>query len=122
MKKIITYLPTMLVAGIILYLSLLREPNFKLPDIHHADKYAHFLMYFGFSFCFIWDLFRDHKISFFHRLFSIVLPILWGGIIEILQEKFFYPRTGDWKDWLADIIGAIIGYSIFIIVCKLIHK
>jgi transcriptional regulator with XRE-family HTH domain len=42
-------------------------------------------------------------------LVAVILPIAYGGIIEVLQEHFFYPRTGDWMDWLADCIGAWVG-------------
>lgn len=39
--------------------------------------------------------------------------ILYGGIIEILQACCTHGmRSGDWWDWMADILGAAIGVSI----------
>ena len=48
----------------------------------------------------------------------VVFPIIYGGLIEVLQDKFFYPRVGDWADWLADIVGVVIGT----VICMIIRK
>ena len=40
---------------------------------------------------------------------AVVFPLLYGGLIEVLQKYFFYPRTGEWGDWLADSIGVLVG-------------
>ena len=34
---------------------------------------------------------------------------------------FFYPRTGEWLDWLADGVGVLIGSTIWLIAQK-IHE
>ena len=35
----------------------------------------------------------------------ILFPIIMGACIEIAQDRWFYPRTAEWVDWLADILG-----------------
>ena len=40
-------------------------------------------------------------------LFALLVPIIYGGLIDILQRKYFPGRTGDWYDFLADALGAI---------------
>jgi hypothetical protein len=30
-----------------------------------------------------------------------------------LQERFFYPRTGDWMDWVADVLGVVLGIGLW---------
>ena len=48
-----------------------------------------------------------------------LLPMLYGGLIEVIQEKYFYPRTGDWYDWLADSVGVILGLAIWMMIDKI---
>lgn len=40
-------------------------------------------------------------------VFAILIPIIYGGIIEIIQDEYFPERSGDWYDFLADILGAL---------------
>jgi VanZ family protein len=42
-----------------------------------------------------------------------LFPIALGGIIEILQEMFFNPRSGEWLDWLTDIAGVLTAWAVF---------
>jgi VanZ family protein len=35
-----------------------------------------------------------------------------GGLIEIIQEAFFKPRSSEWVDWLADIFGILTAWGI----------
>lgn len=103
-------------AVVILYGSLIREPHFRLPPINGADKWAHLLMYAALGAALLWDLVRDRVSGWRMWLIALVVPVAFGGIIEVLQENFFYPRTGDWWDWLADIVGTVIGCIIAYIV------
>ncbi len=49
-------------------------------------------------------------------LIGFAVGALYGGLIEILQENFFYPRTGTWGDWLADIAGCAVGLLLYLII------
>jgi VanZ family protein len=49
----------------------------------------------------------------------MVLPMVYGGIIEIAQERWFAPRSGEWMDWLADCIGVIVGVGLVMIIKRL---
>lgn len=112
MKHLFHYWKTLVVTAVILYGSLLREPHFKLPPVENADKWVHGLMYAALGGVLLWDLLRDRQIGWKtgqRTGFAALMSILYGGVIELLQEHFFYPRTGDWFDWLADIIGTGIG-------------
>lgn len=46
--------------------------------------------------------------------------VIFGGIVELMQEKWFYPRSAEWIDWLADILGALLGI-IFMYIFKQIR-
>lgn len=102
---------TLLVAVIILYSSLLREPHFTLPPVDYGDKWAHLLVYALLSFIAYWESKRSGLFGWRITLIAIGIPIIYGGLIEVLQACWFYPRTGSWLDWLADCIGVLIGSS-----------
>ena len=38
-----------------------------------------------------------------------IFPIMYGGLIELLQGLPMFVRSCDWKDWIADIIGTFVG-------------
>jgi VanZ family protein len=101
------------VALTILYLSVARStPKMDIPEIEGLDKIVHFLMYAALSFALSRD-FYVQKTSFSSVkmvMWAVVLPILYGGLIEVLQENFFPPRSGDWYDWLADSLGVIVSF------------
>jgi VanZ family protein len=84
-----------------------RIPTPQLPDF---DKLVHFLMYAGLTVALIWDHKKHRKSNSnlqFFVLICILFPILFGGVVEILQSAYFAPRTGDWLDWLFDIGGVL---------------
>jgi VanZ family protein len=52
-------------------------------------------------------------------LIALVVPMVYGGIIEIVQELWFAPRSGEWMDWLADCIGVVVGIVLVMIIKRL---
>lgn len=115
LKRILKYSwPPAIVAIIIFYLCCL-IPQQDIPDVGFeffipTDKIVHFLMFFGLaavaSFNYIYD--KKGKIIILKLVvFAILIPILYGGLIEIIQEKYYPERSGDWYDFLADALGAL---------------
>jgi len=49
---------------------------------------------------------------------SIVITILYGALTEILQYYVFIGRSGNIYDALADMIGAFIGWFVFVLIFK----
>ncbi len=113
--KILRYTwPPAIAAVIIFYLCCLITPS-DMPDVDFhffipTDKVVHFLMFFGLALVasvnYIYYK-KGHVIILKLIAFAVGIPILYGGAIEILQAEFFYPRTGDWYDFLADALGAL---------------
>lgn len=112
MKRKIEYIAVpSVIALVILYLCCFLPPN-DIPEVESTipvDKLVHFAMYFGFSgACFFAYI---HLVRLFNYLMALflcfVLPVLFGGLIEILQWKYCPGRSGDWFDLLADTLGAL---------------
>ncbi len=112
MRRITRYWETILVGAVILYGSLIREPHLKLPPVANADKWIHGAMYMLLTMVLCWDLYRDKQTKGRLWITTTLVPIAFGGTIELLQKYFFYPRTAEWADWMADIIGTIIGCTL----------
>ncbi|MEI8085197.1 MAG: VanZ family protein [Paludibacter sp.] len=98
----------------ILYLSFAPPSTFKkIPTFDNEDKLVHLLMYAGLSAMLIFD-FRNHKkennICSSFVLACLLFPAFLGGLIEILQPRYFAPRTGSWGDFIADILGVFVGW------------
>jgi VanZ family protein len=109
-----------IVIGIgILYVSLVRDPGISLPSIDGADKWVHGLMYAILGIAIYWDSIRQKISGWLLWLIAMVLPMVYGGIIEIAQERWFAPRSGEWMDWLADCIGVIVGVGLMMIINQL---
>ena len=82
------------------------------PRFEGMDKVIHFILYFLLALAICRDFYRQFTpfASWKMYIWAIILPVLYGGIIEILQENFFPPRTAEWGDWFADIAGVLCGY------------
>lgn len=99
--------------AIVIYLSFFRPPSdTSLSDIPHIDKVVHCGMY-GVMSALLWlEFLRNHK----NRRASMryawvgacICPILFSGMVEILQEYYTDYRGGDWMDFAANTTGAIV--------------
>lgn len=117
-RKVIGYWKSIVVLSAIAYISLLREPSISLPYVIGMDKWIHAIMYLVLTLTLLWDSQQRPKLWWIVGVFSAI----FGGFIEVLQEQFFYPRTGDWMDWLADCIGVIVAIIVWLIGVKWYEK
>ncbi len=122
MRKLFrTYWKTCCVLLLILYASTTRNT----PDIGIAymipyfDKVVHFCMYAILAFTVCYDRRFVYQGNILHLLPILLLTILYGIIMELLQEYFFPPRTGSFYDCLANSIGSIAGCGLFLIFNRL---
>ena len=101
--------PLSIIVGVIIfYLSLFTPPEFpKLIDIlWEPDKIIHVLMYAGFTAVI---LFESRKGLTLKKLILLsLLPWLYGGVMEILQETLTTDRTGSWYDFVANSAGVVL--------------
>jgi VanZ family protein len=91
----------LLLAGVIVFYSLI--PAQKLPQIGVSDKLEHAFAYLllGFWFCSViarWDY-----------IFVLLALIALGGSIEIAQGLMGLGREADFRDMIANAVGAGLG-------------
>jgi VanZ family protein len=110
------YWRSALVVCCILYLSFAPPSSFnKVPSVENGDKLVHLLMYGGLSFTLMFDFLIHQKPKYRLLLFILIgmlFPILFGGIVEILQPIYFAPRTGSWGDFAANSSGVVLSATI----------
>jgi len=85
------------------------------PPMINFDKLIHSMMFLGLSGVIFFDStnYLRKPISKELIFLSIFLfPVILGGLIEIAQEYLTPTRSGDWFDFLFNILGSIIGFGI----------
>lgn len=85
-------------------------------DWVQPDKIVHFILFGGLSFLVLYA-YREQFIAGNNRLLisiiAISIGIVYGLLTEVLQYYVFVGRNGNYLDFMADVIGAIIGILAF---------
>lgn len=111
-----TYPFSLLVVLAVIALSLMPFPEIKMAeDIPFVDKWVHFVMYGGVAFVIWIEMARREKKKSNHKtlmqllVWGLFFPAILGGVLELIQEYLTTTRSGEWLDFLADSIGAVLG-------------
>ena len=89
--------------------------NFK-----NSDKLIHLLFYLLLSISIYWGFIRQKTVltkNIIH-IYSLSIPFIIGGFVEIIQGCFIQSRQGEIEDMAANTIGIIIGFLIYQIYLK----
>lgn len=101
-----------LLAFAIVLLSLLPVPDVRVTvEVPLMDKWAHMVMY-GVLTLVIWlEYIRTHRQMRGRRLLllAFLAPIAMGGVLELMQAYLTTCRSGEWLDFVANSIGAVVG-------------
>ncbi len=101
-------------------LSLVRINNIPSISAENSDKIYHVIAYFTLSAA--WNLFylnsakKNTKIKFILSICASI--ILFGIVIEVLQELITSYRTFDLKDMLANSIGCVTAAIVFAVLLE----
>lgn len=112
---------TLLTTVAIVLLSLLPMPEYlPLADVSMIDKWTHFIMYGGLA----WVAYIENRNAGLLRrlVVALVFPILLGGLLELLQDWLTTCRSGEWLDFAADAVGAVLGYGLGYVTARLMHR
>ncbi|MFC0878383.1 VanZ family protein [Saccharicrinis sp. FJH2] len=110
-----TYWRSLLWFSVITFASLVNKIPLEAPETGKIgiDKLVHFMFYFSLSFVIFIDgyRFRPEKA----RWYVILLfPIIWGGLIELMQSALTSGRSAEWGDFVADALGSLIVWFVII--------
>lgn len=131
LAKFIYFTP--IVATVIIYFSVIRtlpQPLVVAPEhelilkettpisinlSEARDLIGHAAMYTLLTLAIYVDLFRNKTDRRKSIIISLITPILFGGIMELVQQYFFPPRSAELTDFIADSLGTIVGIAIIIL-------
>lgn len=116
MRNIVRNYPLswLLVIGIWV-LCLIPIPETPLDDVTLIDKWTHIVFYLVLTLVVRYEDYRTCHSTALGRslMLAWLAPALMGGLIEIVQATCTGGRrSGDWLDFLADAVGATIGWLI----------
>lgn len=116
LRYIKRYPLSLAIIAIVIFLSFFRPPSVKVPVFSGFDKLVHFLMYAGISGCLWLEFFFNHRKEAFNVRYAIigavVAPILFSGVVELLQEHLTKYRGGEWLDFLANTCGVLVATAV----------
>lgn len=97
-------------------------PRVRLPDMPGAndDKILHVIAFAGLSFLLSWAIPTKLTDRFRNVRLAAMGAILYGAIDEVTQIPV--GRTADWKDLIADAIGAVLGVIAYSILREILWK
>lgn len=107
---------SLLVILAVIYLSFFRPPSTELNTIPNIDKVVHVCMYFGMSGMLWLEFLRAHRrdnTPLWHAWVGALLcPVLFSGVVELLQAYCTTYRGGDWWDFAANTAGALLASGV----------
>jgi VanZ family protein len=115
-------LPAILWAFVILILTGM--PGNYIPHVSSplkwlkADKIVHMVMFGTFAFLLFRGFSKQYTFSYLrynYLLAGLIVGMVFGIITEILQYYVFIGRDGNIFDFLADLLGCLIGMTVFLI-------
>jgi VanZ family protein len=114
------YYRSILVFLVILFLSTIsgdNVPGGSLFQIPNFDKIVHLLMYLSLAVIIGYDILKNNvKFSIQKTMIIVILmTILYGGLLELVQEYLTTTRSGDWMDFLFNSLGVILSIPLFLL-------
>lgn len=109
MSYIKKYPLSIIIIGVILFLSFFTPPETPLNEVNNIDKVLHFIMYFGFCSVLWFEYLKSHEKANAMRLipWAIIAPILFSGLIEVGQQTLTPTRAADWWDFCFNTLGCL---------------
>ena len=98
------------IIAVIFYLSFFTPPKTDMNEIPGFDKMVHTVMYGGLCLIIWFEYLRSHRSFHIFKVcvWGIIAPIIMSGAIELMQAYCTENRSGDWLDFYANSLGAVL--------------
>ena len=105
-------MPTVFGLAIVVTTVMLLIPSYAVPKaFDFYDKAQHALVFMSLTVVGLMA-FPSHLKAVCFGLF------VYGGVMEVLQSSLTTTRHGDIVDWVADVIGIVLGFSVYWVLIK----
>ena len=108
------YIPSILIAGAIVFLSSMPKPPVSLDLFIFQDKLAHLVAYFTLSFSVIFGIYYNSKKIPYKKILVItfIIVALFGASDEY-HQSYVPGRDASFWDWAFDVIGAVLAAVLY---------
>ena len=89
-------------------LSLIKTPKID-TGFSNIDKLYHLFAYFTLSLFWLFSFYKKSSLKYF----IVLACLIYGILIEVIQQTLTISRTGDYKDAIANTLGSIFGLIVF---------
>lgn len=120
-QKATKYPFTTILLVVIWVLCFIPIPESPLSHVSFIDKWTHIAMYFVLSVSVMYEYQKTHTDNLVAKYsqYAWLLPVVMGGVIEILQAYCTGGRrSGEWLDFAADALGSTIALLIGILLVR----
>ena len=97
---------------LVTFLSFFKPPSTDLDNVPGIDKIVHTGMYFVMAGLLWWEFYigqqKTHAPIWHAWVGAFLCPLVYGGVVELLQEYCTEYRGGEWLDFAANSAGVII--------------
>ena len=112
-RKFFRWLPALLWAGVIFWLSSLSHPPTPGPEFLYKDKIAHWMLYCVLGWLVALALRRAHNLSLPKTCALAILVASAYGASDEFHQRFVPHRSCDVLDWTADTLGGSAAAAVF---------
>lgn len=99
-------------------------PETPLDNVEFIDKWVHFIMYGGTCLVIWMEYIWKHRSPDYEKLFfwAWLMPVIMGGVLELLQAYCTTTRNGDWLDFSANATGVTIAGILGLIAAMVFYR
>jgi VanZ family protein len=112
-RKCLLWLPALLWAGVIFWLSSLSHPPSPGPEFLYKDKVGHWMLYCVLGWAVAYALRRGFNLSLPKTVILAILITSTYGATDEFHQRFVPNRTCDVIDWVADTLGGSAAAAAF---------
>lgn len=120
-RHLVSYPLSIITIMVVVYLSFFTPPSTPLDGVTNIDKLVHAGMYFFLTSLLWLEFFRSHPgaIPWKHAVVgAFILPLVFSGAIELLQEYATTHRSGEWWDFASNTFGVVMGAVVALLVLR----
>ncbi|MGI6573371.1 MAG: VanZ family protein [Fermentimonas sp.] len=124
MRHIFRHLLVPFIVALLIFVGTCLITSVNMPNMPQGipwDKVTHFGMFFVLSMVSLYDyyLYQHCDPKLLPWIFwGFVVPVIYGGAIELFQSKVFTYRNGEILDFVADALGSLCALLLVLIVLK----
>lgn len=99
-------------------------PHFSFLEMLSFDKWVHAGLFFILLLLFVRGFGFQHRVHILKRYpktTALVLCIIYGGVLELLQDAVFEERSADLYDFIANSFGTVMALLVYDLLAKRIN-